>query len=151
MVTPIVSPSVLASNFGQLSAECKRMIKNGADWLHMGEIGRLLSVSVRSTEATISSFRCHGWVSSGHVAPVEAPIDARHALRSDTSCLTLRWVRSSTRMLRVTTLIFLFCFRSSHSEMCKTGYSRYLHGLPHDGVRPRARSSRPPSSSLWFY
>ncbi|KAG8936366.1 RIBULOSE-phosphate 3-epimerase [Tulasnella sp. 408] len=38
MATPqaIVSPSVLASNFGQLSAECKRMIKNGADWLHMG-------------------------------------------------------------------------------------------------------------------
>ncbi|KAG9007693.1 RIBULOSE-phosphate 3-epimerase [Tulasnella sp. 427] len=40
MTTPqlqaIVSPSVLASNFGQLTAECKRMIKNGADWLHMG-------------------------------------------------------------------------------------------------------------------
>jgi len=37
MVKAIVSPSVLASNFGQLSAECTRMIKNGADWLHMGE------------------------------------------------------------------------------------------------------------------
>lgn len=39
MATPqaIISPSVLASNFGQLSAECKRMMKNGADWLHMGE------------------------------------------------------------------------------------------------------------------
>ncbi|KAG9025429.1 RIBULOSE-phosphate 3-epimerase [Tulasnella sp. JGI-2019a] len=35
MPNPIVSPSVLASNFGQLSAECERMIKNGADWLHM--------------------------------------------------------------------------------------------------------------------
>ncbi|KZT44525.1 Ribulose-phosphate 3-epimerase [Sistotremastrum suecicum HHB10207 ss-3] len=31
----IISPSVLASDFGQLTAECKRMIKNGADWLHM--------------------------------------------------------------------------------------------------------------------
>jgi hypothetical protein len=31
-----VAPSVLASDFGNLTAECTRMIKNGADWLHMG-------------------------------------------------------------------------------------------------------------------
>ncbi|GBE77825.1 Ribulose-phosphate 3-epimerase [Sparassis latifolia] len=31
----IISPSVLASDFGQLTAECKRMIKGGAEWLHM--------------------------------------------------------------------------------------------------------------------
>lgn len=36
MPRAIISPSVLASDFGQLTAECKRMIKNGADWLHMG-------------------------------------------------------------------------------------------------------------------
>ena len=36
MPRAIISPSVLASDFGQLSAECKRMIKNGAEWLHMG-------------------------------------------------------------------------------------------------------------------
>lgn len=36
MPRAIVSPSVLASNFGQLTAECKRMIKGGAEWLHMG-------------------------------------------------------------------------------------------------------------------
>lgn len=35
MPRAIISPSVLASDFGQLTAECKRMIKNGADWLHM--------------------------------------------------------------------------------------------------------------------
>ncbi|KAE9408201.1 ribulose-5-phosphate 3-epimerase [Gymnopus androsaceus JB14] len=35
MVRAIISPSVLASDFGQLTAECKRMIKNGAEWLHM--------------------------------------------------------------------------------------------------------------------
>lgn len=35
MPKAIIAPSVLASNFGELSAECKRMIKNGADWLHM--------------------------------------------------------------------------------------------------------------------
>ncbi|KAJ2920254.1 hypothetical protein MD484_g164, partial [Candolleomyces efflorescens] len=35
MPQAIISPSVLASDFGQLSAECTRMIKGGADWLHM--------------------------------------------------------------------------------------------------------------------
>lgn len=36
MLRPIIAPSVLASDFGQLTAECKRMIKGGAEWLHMG-------------------------------------------------------------------------------------------------------------------
>ncbi|KAB5594238.1 Ribulose-phosphate 3-epimerase [Ceratobasidium theobromae] len=31
----IIAPSALASDFGHLTAECKRMIENGADWLHM--------------------------------------------------------------------------------------------------------------------
>ncbi|KAA1468725.1 ribulose-phosphate 3-epimerase [Dentipellis sp. KUC8613] len=35
MPRAIISPSVLASDFGQLNAECKRMIKGGAEWLHM--------------------------------------------------------------------------------------------------------------------
>jgi len=35
MPPAIISPSVLASDFGQLTAECKRMIKGGAQWLHM--------------------------------------------------------------------------------------------------------------------
>jgi len=35
MPSAIIAPSVLASDFGQLSAECKRMIKGGAQWLHM--------------------------------------------------------------------------------------------------------------------
>lgn len=36
MPRAIISPSVLASDFGQLTAECKRMVKGGAEWLHMG-------------------------------------------------------------------------------------------------------------------
>jgi len=32
---PLIAPSVLASDFGSLTAECTRMIKDGADWLHM--------------------------------------------------------------------------------------------------------------------
>ncbi|KAF8168220.1 ribulose-5-phosphate 3-epimerase [Crassisporium funariophilum] len=35
MPPAIISPSVLASDFGQLTAECKRMIVGGAQWLHM--------------------------------------------------------------------------------------------------------------------
>ncbi|KAI0004232.1 Ribulose-phosphate 3-epimerase [Russula compacta] len=36
MPPTIISPSVLASDFGQLTAECKRMLRGGAQWLHMG-------------------------------------------------------------------------------------------------------------------
>ena len=36
MPPAIISPSVLASDFGQLTAECKRMLRGGAQWLHMG-------------------------------------------------------------------------------------------------------------------
>lgn len=35
MPRAIIAPSVLASDFGQLTAECRRMIKDGAEWLHM--------------------------------------------------------------------------------------------------------------------
>lgn len=38
MPRAIISPSVLASDFGQLTAECKRMIIGGAEWLHMGKL-----------------------------------------------------------------------------------------------------------------
>ncbi|KAH9467937.1 hypothetical protein MJO29_006356 [Puccinia striiformis f. sp. tritici] len=35
MVKAIIAPSVLASDFGSLTAECKKVIKDGAEWLHM--------------------------------------------------------------------------------------------------------------------
>jgi hypothetical protein len=38
MPPAIISPSVLASDFGQLTAECKRMLRGGAQWLHMGTL-----------------------------------------------------------------------------------------------------------------
>lgn len=43
MPRAIISPSVLASDFGQLTAECKRMILGGAEWLHMGKFSDLFS------------------------------------------------------------------------------------------------------------
>lgn len=49
MPRAIISPSVLASDFGQLTAECNRMIKGGAEWLHMGmlrQISRLTSLMI---------------------------------------------------------------------------------------------------------
>ena len=33
-----ISPSMLSSDFASLAAEAHRMIKNGADWLHMGRL-----------------------------------------------------------------------------------------------------------------
>ncbi|KAF3924768.1 hypothetical protein ABW21_db0200062 [Orbilia brochopaga] len=32
---PIIAPSILASDFGKLAAECQRVIGDGADWLHI--------------------------------------------------------------------------------------------------------------------
>jgi hypothetical protein len=46
MPRAIISPSVLASDFGQLTAECKRMIIGGAEWLHMGKFLYFFSSSV---------------------------------------------------------------------------------------------------------
>ena len=56
--TTKIAPSVLASDFGQLSAECTRIIKDGADWLHMGESHfSTVKMSVLSV-----CCRCNGWV-----------------------------------------------------------------------------------------
>jgi ribulose-phosphate 3-epimerase len=31
-----IAPSMLSSDFANLAVEAKRMVKNGADWLHLG-------------------------------------------------------------------------------------------------------------------
>lgn len=58
MPRAIIAPSVLASDFGQLTAECQRMMKNGAEWLHMGPSLSLFLEPVFTPPVT----RCHGWV-----------------------------------------------------------------------------------------
>ena len=68
MPRPIIAPSVLASDFGQLTAECERMIKGGAEWLHMGTpFHRLLDGPVIDCSALR---RCHGWVCSVGLQPL---------------------------------------------------------------------------------
>jgi len=57
MPRAIISPSVLASDFGQLTAECKRMIIGGAEWLHMGKF----PTSFHLQFLTLSPRR-YGWV-----------------------------------------------------------------------------------------
>ena len=46
-------------DFGQLTAECKRMIKGGAEWLHMGMSTADISLRIA---VLIHGHRCHGWV-----------------------------------------------------------------------------------------
>ena len=53
MPKAIISPSVLASDFGQLSAECKRMMDGGAEWLHMGVYTRALLIYSESLNLKI--------------------------------------------------------------------------------------------------
>lgn len=59
MPRAIISPSVLASDFGQLTAECKRMIAGGAEWLHMGKF----MTSCCSIFLTLLCRR-YGWVNT---------------------------------------------------------------------------------------
>ena len=61
MPRAIISPSVLASDFGCLTAECNRMIKGGAEWLHMGTDVPLFPTIFRFLSVRFSH-RCHGWV-----------------------------------------------------------------------------------------
>ena len=56
MPRAIISPSVLASDFGQLTAECKRMIVGGAEWLHMG--ASLLRRAVSAPHRIYSDLLC---------------------------------------------------------------------------------------------
>ena len=93
MPRAIISPSVLASDFGQLTAECKRMIKGGAEWLHMGASHCDPHGDERSL--TTAQCRCYGRV----CLPVYR---LRHVLTlvQDISCPTSRWVSTLCTFLR---------------------------------------------------
>lgn len=42
----IIAPSVLASDFGQLTCECQRMVKDGADWVRVSAYRDLLTAQL---------------------------------------------------------------------------------------------------------
>lgn len=56
MPRAIISPSVLASDLGRLTDECKRMVNSGAEWLHMGascDFLNLLRLSISLTAVDV--------------------------------------------------------------------------------------------------
>lgn len=127
MSKAIISPSVLAvsprsgaapgahpadarspqSDLSNLTSECKRMMANGCDWLHMGECRAASTYLFPLTPPP----RCHGWVN--RFAP-HAPLLHTHTLLSQPLCSQHHHGRANL-VLR------------------QKGSSRHLHGLPHDG------------------
>ena len=61
MSKAIISPSVLASDLSNLTAECKRMIAEGADWLHMG--ASLVTVHIPRPTLTLLADVMDGYAS----------------------------------------------------------------------------------------
>jgi hypothetical protein len=104
MPRAIISPSVLASDFGQLSAECKRMIDNGADWLHMGPF---IPISTTTRGMNLDPF--DGYRRNGRVNDIQN--NAFNILITDIianltaiSCRTSPWVRPDSlpdRFIRI--------------------------------------------------
>jgi hypothetical protein len=129
MPPTIIAPSVLASDFGQLTAECKRMIKGGAEWLHMGT---LLSQR-RPSRSPLH--RCHGWVTSTPSFPSAADPTSSHFVPN---------ITMGAFPVQLPPLSLAHFSRRTRPFLRVQEHSRHIHGLPYDG-RPPRKSNHPSS------
>lgn len=51
----VICPSMLSSDFANLASEAKRMIDNGADWLHMDVMVRMAVLCAKHFVSNVSS------------------------------------------------------------------------------------------------
>jgi len=134
MPPAIISPSVLASDFGQLTAECKRMLRGGAQWLHMGTLGGALHSCRCPFAECLHSLRCHGWVRLSR----NMSCDLSEQLRSpDISSRILPWVIVTIDCRFPSDLDRNPEKRCPCARVCFEGCTRDLHGLSYDGFRTR--------------
>ncbi|THG99904.1 hypothetical protein EW026_g2542 [Hermanssonia centrifuga] len=81
MPKAIISPSVLASDFGQLTAECKRMIKGGAEWLHMANHSQaMFSQALRFCPWVDDIAQAGGALYTFHLEATSDPLSLIHAI-----------------------------------------------------------------------
>ena len=138
----IISPSVLASDFGQLTAECKRMIKGGAEWLHMGEPAFI----PQSRRIASPRFPQMSWTGD-HSVNVSRHQSSLIPNNPAISYPTSPWA-SVPFFPRVSLPMIIFPLRTSrcpHSLMRVQGCTRDFYGLPHDGRPARKGAPLPPS------
>ena len=108
---PIISPSVLASDFGKLAAEVQRMMDEGAEWVHMGgcEVAQLCSrLMLLGLCSAQTSWMGRLQLSSSPLGPAdvhpnEQSLRAQHHYGPSRACISLQ------------------------------GCSQRVHGLSHDG------------------
>ena len=143
MPRAIISPSVLASDFGQLTAECKRMIKGGAEWLHMGAF--ILSACfllLFNADATRSSAQML-WTGDYITCLLPPSSSTTNAWSLAISCPTSPWVcLRAPSFSSITTSYRSPSQRRTHSLMRVQRRPWYFHGLPYDGRRTRESTHR---------
>jgi hypothetical protein len=118
MPRTIIAPSVLASDFGQLTAECERMIKGGAEWLHMG-ISPLSAPPLELIAPQMS------WMGDLHLPHFCLQL----TLHPATLCPTSPWVRFRPNSPPLS----LTLSRRTRPFLRVEEHSRHIHGLPYDG------------------